>query len=340
MSDNLNEVLARINKKYGKNTIYKIKDAEKIQVDSIPTGIKTLDYALGCGGIPKGRIIEAFGSEGSGKSSLAALICAQAQRQGDIAAYIDVEQAVNFGYFKQLGVDIDNLVFSQPDSGEEALDTLKQLVESNAVGVIVIDSVSSLTPKSELAGEIGDTHVALQARMMSQAMRILTAAINNNNVAVVFINQTRMNISTTGYGGGGEVTSGGKALKFAASMRIEIKRTEFIRKGDEVIGQKVKIKTVKNKFAAPYRVVDLEFIFGKGFSTEGMLIDMAMNAGLITRAGAWYSYRGERVGQGKDSIVQKLNEDKNFATQLEAEVDEFIKTGKIEMPTERTGDED
>lgn len=330
----------KISKKYGDGALIRYGSAERVAVDVIPTGVMTLDYALGCGGIPRGRIIEIYGGEQASKSTMASVIVAQAQKNGGMAAYIDAEHALDMSYLKNLGVDIDNLYLSQPNSGEEALDILEKVVQSNAFDVAVVDSVAALVSQAELAGDIGDAHIALQARLMSHALRKLTAIIDNSKTAVIFINQTRQNISTTGYGGAGEVTTGGKALKFYASMRIELRKTEWIRKSEEVIGQKVKVKIVKNKLAPPFKVVDLELLFGKGYSTEGMLIDLAMNAGLITRNGAWFYYLGNRIAQGKEGVRKYLQENSELASKLENQVLEFIKTGKVELPTERTGDED
>ena len=325
----------QINKKYGAGSFMRLGSNKTVNVDVISTGALTLDHALGVGGIPRGRITEIYGHEASGKTTLTLHVIAEAQKAGGYAAFIDAEHALDPTYASALGVDIDNLYISQPNSGEEALEILEKVVSSTAFDIVVVDSVAALVSRAELAGDIGDAHIALQARLMSHALRKLTAIISNTNTAVVFINQLRQNIATTGYGAGPtETTTGGKALKFYSSVRLDIRRTEWIKKGDETIGHKVKIKVVKNKLSAPFKVVNLEIIFGHGISTEGLLIDLAMEAKIITRSGAWFYYNGEQIAQGKEKVRELLSSDPKMRLELEIQIRENLNMGGIEKVKE------
>ena len=325
----------QINKKYGAGSFMRLGSNKTVNVDVISTGALTLDHALGVGGIPRGRITEIYGHEASGKTTLTLHVIAEAQKSGGYAAFIDAEHALDPTYASALGVDIDNLYISQPNSGEEALEILEKVVSSTAFDIVVVDSVAALVSRAELAGDIGDAHIALQARLMSHALRKLTAIISNTNTAVVFINQLRQNIATTGYGAGPtETTTGGKALKFYSSVRLDIRRTEWIKKGDETIGHKVKIKVVKNKLSAPFKVVNLEIIFGHGISTEGLLIDLAMEAKIITRSGAWFYYNGEQIAQGKEKVRELLSSDPKMRLELEIQIRENLNMGGVDKVKE------
>ena len=325
----------QINKKYGAGSFMRLGSNKTVNVDVISTGALTLDHALGVGGIPRGRITEIYGHEASGKTTLTLHVIAEAQKAGGYAAFIDAEHALDPTYASALGVDIDNLYISQPNSGEEALEILEKVVSSTAFDIVVVDSVAALVSRAELAGDIGDAHIALQARLMSHALRKLTAIISNTNTAVIFINQLRQNIATTGYGAGPtETTTGGKALKFYSSVRLDIRRTEWIKKGDETIGHKVKIKVVKNKLSAPFKVVNLEIIFGHGISSEGLLIDLAMESKIITRSGAWFYYNGEQIAQGKEKVRELLSADPKMRLELEIQIRENLNMGGIEKVKE------
>ncbi len=327
-SDAIEAISDLINKKYGQGSFMKLGSDNKVKVDVISTGALTLDHALGVGGIPRGRITEIYGPEASGKTTLTLHVIAQAQKAGGNACFIDAEHALDPVYASALGVDIDNLYIAQPDSGEEALEILEKVVSSSAFDIAVVDSVAALVSRAELAGDIGDTHVALQARLMSHALRKLTATISTTNTAVVFINQLRQSISTTGYGAGpSETTTGGKALKFYSSVRLDIRRTEWIKKSEETIGHKVKIKVVKNKLSAPFKIVILEIIFGKGFSSSGLLIDLGLEAKILTRSGAWFYYEGTQVAQGKEKLRDILESDRKMALELELKVREILDMG-------------
>ena len=331
----IDAITEQINKKYGPGSFMRLGSNKTVNVDVISTGALTLDHALGVGGIPRGRITEIYGHEASGKTTLTLHIIAEAQNAGGYAAFIDAEHALDPTYASALGVDIDNLYISQPNSGEEALEILEKVVSSTAFDIVVVDSVAALVSRAELAGDIGDAHIALQARLMSHALRKLTAIISNTNTAVIFINQLRQNIATTGYGAGPtETTTGGKALKFYSSVRLDIRRTEWIKKGDETIGHKVKIKVVKNKLSAPFKVVNLEIIFGHGISTEGLLIDLAMEAKIITRSGAWFYYNGEQIAQGKEKVREILASDTKMRLELEIQIRENLNMGGIDKVKE------
>lgn len=331
----IDAITDQINKKYGPGSFMRLGSNKTVNVDVISTGALTLDHALGVGGIPRGRITEIYGHEASGKTTLTLHIIAEAQKAGGYAAFIDAEHALDPTYASALGVDIDNLYISQPNSGEEALEILEKVVSSTAFDIVVVDSVAALVSRAELAGDIGDAHIALQARLMSHALRKLTAIISNTNTAVIFINQLRQNIATTGYGAGPtETTTGGKALKFYSSVRLDIRRTEWIKKGDETIGHKVKIKVVKNKLSAPFKVVNLEIIFGHGISTEGLLIDLAMEAKIITRSGAWFYYNGEQIAQGKEKVREILASDTKMRLELEIQIRENLNMGGVDKVKE------
>ena len=315
-SKSLELALAQIEKAYGREAIMKLGDrAAKIKVDAIPTGVLSLDLALGVGGFPRGRIIEVYGPESSGKTTLALQVVAQAQKLGGTAAYIDAEHAMDPGYAKQLGVEIENLLIAQPDSGEEALEITEKLVRSSAVDVVVIDSVAALVPKAEIEGEMGDSHMGLQARLMSQALRKLTAAVAHSKTCLIFINQIRNKIGVMF--GNPETTTGGLALKFYATMRLEIRRIENIKEGDVVVGVRARVKVVKNKVAPPYRIAEFEMIHGFGVSREGCLIDLGVEGGLVEKSGSWFLYGGERLGQGRENAKAYLKHNAETAARLE-----------------------
>ncbi len=316
----LDVALGQIEKQHGKGSVMWLGDSAAQPVDVIPTGSLALDKALGIGGYPRGRVVEIYGPESSGKTTLALMAIAQAQKAGGTAAFIDAEHALDPTYAKKLGIDLDTLLITQPDSGEQALDIAEKLVRSHAVDVIVIDSVAALTPKAEIEGEIGDPQMGLQARLMSQALRKLTACIGAANTTVFFINQLRMKIGVV-YGNP-ETTTGGNALKFYASVRLDIRRQEAIKKGDQVIGSHTKIKVVKNKLAAPFRLAFTDIIFGQGIVREAELVELGAANGVIAKSGAWYSYGGNRIGQGRDQAVQFLKDNPAVAAEIEKAVSE------------------
>jgi len=312
----LDLALNQIEKDFGKEAIMRLGEKHaRTSVDVIPTGALPLDIAVGVGGIPRGRVVEIFGPESSGKTTLALCIVSQSQKQGGIAAYIDAEHAMDPEYAKKLGVDIDNLLISQPDSGEQALEIADKLVRSGAVDVIVIDSVAALTPKAEIEGEMGDSHVGLQARLMSQALRKLTSTISKSKTSIVFINQIRQKIGVMW--GNPETTPGGLALKFYSTMRLDIRRVESVKKGDEVVGNHVRVKVVKNKVAPPFRQAEFDIIFGQGIDRLGYLIDMGVNEGLIEKSGAFFSYNNDRMGQGRDNSKAFLMDNPQVAEMIE-----------------------
>jgi len=308
--------LSQIEKAYGREAIMKLGEkAAKIQVDVIPTGALSLDLAIGVGGIPRGRITEIYGPESSGKTTLALHVVAQAQKSGGVAAYIDAEHAMDPGYSRKLGVDVENLLISQPDSGEQALEIVEKLIRSGAVDVIVVDSVAALVPQAEIEGEMGDAHVGLQARLMSQALRKLTHTISQTKTALIFINQIRHKIGVMF--GNPETTPGGLALKFYASLRLDIRRVENIKQGETVVGMRVRVKVVKNKVAPPYRNAEFEMTHGIGVSREGCLVDMGTEAGLVEKTGSWLIYQGERLGQGRENAKEMLKNSPAIADALE-----------------------
>jgi recombination protein RecA len=318
----LSAALSQIEKQFGKGSVMRMGDRVAEAWEVIPTGSLLLDIALGIGGFPKGRVIEVYGPESSGKTTLTLQAIAQCQKAGGTAAFVDAEHALDPGYASKLGVNVDDLLVSQPDTGEQALEICDMLVRSNAVDMVVIDSVAALTPKAEIEGEMGDVLPGLQARLMSQALRKLTGNIKRSNCTVVFINQLRMKIGQMMPGQSPETTTGGNALKFYASVRIDIRRIGSIKKGDEIIGNQTKIKVVKNKMAPPFKVVLTEILYGEGISREGELIDMGVDAKLVEKSGAWYSYGDERIGQGKENARQYLKENPAVATRLEAAIRE------------------
>lgn len=316
--------IAQIERQFGKGAIMKLGESEKkVEVQVIPSGSLALDIATGIGGIPRGRITEIYGAEASGKTTLALHVVAMAQKLGGTAAYIDAEHALDVNYARKLGVNIEELLISQPDTGEQALEIAEVLARSGAVDLIVVDSVAALVPKAELEGEMDEQQVGLQARLMSKAMRKLTAAIAKTNTAVIFINQTRMKIGMVSFGGPQETTPGGMALKFFATMRIEIKKIQTIKEGQETLGNRVKVKIVKNKLAPPFKEAEFDIYFGEGISREAELIELGLAFGIIERSGAWYSYKGERLGQGKENVRRYLKENKTLADELELKVREL-----------------
>lgn len=311
----LDSALAQIEKAFGKGSIMKLGAHETLQIEVIPTGSLGLDLALGVGGIPKGRVVEIFGPESSGKTTLTLHIAAECQKMGGTCAFIDAEHALDPIYAKKLGVNIDELVISQPDTGEQALEIADTLVRSGAIDLVVIDSVAALVPKAELEGEMGDSHMGLQARLMSQALRKLTGSISRTNCTVIFINQIRQKIGVMF--GNPETTTGGNALKFYASVRIDIRRIGAIKDKEEVIGNQTRIKIVKNKVAPPFRVVDTEILYGEGFSKTGELIELGVKIGQVEKAGSWFSYKGQRIGQGKENARQFLKDNPDIAMEIE-----------------------
>jgi len=296
----LEQAISQIEKQFGKGSIMKLGDDVQKSIDVIPTGCMTLDYALGIGGLPKGRIIEIYGPESSGKTTVTLHVLAEAQKMGGTAAFIDAEHALDPQYASRLGVDIDNLYISQPDTGEQALEICEALVRSGAVDCIVIDSVAALTPKAEIDGEMGDSFVGIQARLMSQALRKLTAIVNKTNACVIFINQLREKIGVM-YGNP-ETTTGGKALKFYSSIRMDIRKVDVLKDGTEIIGNRTKVKIVKNKLAPPFKTAEFDIMYGTGINNEGCVIDMAIELDVVQKSGSWYSYNGEKIGQGKDNV--------------------------------------
>ncbi len=334
----LNNVLEKIEKEFGKGAIMRLGDAEKMIVETIPSGAMTLDLALG-GGYPKGRIVEIYGPESSGKTTLVLHAIAEVQRQGGTAAFVDAEHALDPVYAKRLGVNVDDLLISQPDNGEMALEIVDQLVRSMAVDIIAIDSVAALVPRAEIEGDMGDAHVGLQARLMSQALRKITGNIAHSNCTVIFLNQLRQKIGGVGYGPN-ETTTGGTALKFYASVRLDIRRKETLKKGNEEYGIRAKVKVAKNKVAPPFRIAEFDIIFGKGISTKGCLVDLAEELKIINRKGAWYSYKGENFAQGRDKAIQHLENNPEFAQEIEDLIKQKISEGATISVTQSTNEEE
>ncbi|WP_071191918.1 recombinase RecA [Trichormus sp. NMC-1] len=322
----LNMVLNQIERSFGKGAIMRLGDATRMRVETISTGALTLDLALG-GGLPKGRVIEIYGPESSGKTTVALHALAEVQKNGGIAAFVDAEHALDPTYAAALGVDIENLLVSQPDTGESALEIVDQLVRSAAVDIVVIDSVAALVPRAEIEGDMGDIHVGLQARLMSQALRKITGNIGKSGCTVIFINQLRQKIGVT-YGSP-ETTTGGNALKFYASVRLDIRRIQTLKKGTDEFGNRVKVKVAKNKVAPPFRIAEFDIIFGKGVSTLGCLVDLAEETGILLRKGAWYSYNGENISQGRDNAIKYLEEKPEFASKVEEQVREKLDKGAV-----------
>jgi recombination protein RecA len=323
--------LSQIEKQFGKGSIMRLGNKEAIvPISVISTGAVSFDAALGVGGFPRGRVVEVFGPESSGKTTIALQVVAEAQKQGGMAAFVDAEHALDPAYAKKLGVDVDNLLVSQPDYGEQALEIAEALVRSGAIDVLVVDSVAALVPKAELDGEMGDSHVGLQARLMSQALRKLTGIVSKSRTCLVFINQIREKIGVMF--GNPETTTGGRALKFYSSVRIDIRRIAAIKDGDQVIGSRTRVKVVKNKVAAPFREAEFDIMYGEGISREGDLIDLAVNANLLEKSGAWFSYKNERIGQGRENAKQFLRDNKDMLARLEAEVRKHLGLVKAEVP--------
>lgn len=319
----LKAALAKIEKDFGKGAVMKLGDTKVEQIDVIPTGSLGLDIALGVGGYPKGRIIEIYGPESSGKTTLALHAIAECQKKGGIAAFIDAEHALDPTYAKNLGVNIDDLWISQPDNGEQALEITERLVRSGAIDIIVVDSVAALTPQAEIEGDMGDSHMGLQARLMSQALRKLTGILAKSNTTIIFINQIRMKIGVMF--GNPETTTGGNALKFYASVRMDVRRIESIGKNqDELTGNRVRVKIVKNKVAPPFKKCEIDLMFGTGISKMGSLLDAAIKCNLIEKAGAWYSFKGEKIGQGRDKTLEYLQNNVEFQNELDAEVRKIL----------------
>lgn len=332
-------VLNQIERNFGKGSIMRLGEASRMQIETISTGALTLDLALG-GGLPKGRVIEIYGPESSGKTTVALHAIAEIQKAGGVAAFVDAEHALDPVYAKALGVNIDELLVSQPDTGEMGLEVVDQLVRSSAIDVVVVDSVAALVPRAEIEGEMGDAHVGLQARLMSQALRKITGSIGKSQCTVIFLNQLRQKIGIS-YGNP-ETTTGGNALKFYASVRLDIRRIQTLKKGTEEYGIRAKVKVAKNKVAPPFRIAEFDILFGQGISTMGCLVDLAEQTGVITRKGAWYSYDGDNIGQGRDNTVTRLLEDAAFAAKVETQVREKLAMGDhptaIEEPEQAEND--
>jgi recombination protein RecA len=341
MDDNkrraLTSALSQIEKQFGKGAVMRMGDKADEAIDVVSTGSLGLDIALGIGGLPRGRVVEIYGPESSGKTTLTLQVIANCQRNGGTAAFIDAEHALDPSYAEKLGVNVDDLLVSQPDTGEQALEIADMLVRSNAVDVVVIDSVAALTPKAEIEGEMGDSHVGLQARLMSQALRKLTANIKKSGTLVIFINQIRMKIGVMF--GNPETTTGGNALKFYASVRLDIRRIGAVKRGEEVVGSETRVKVVKNKVAPPFRQAEFEILYGEGSSREGELIELGVNHNLVEKSGAWYSYNGERIGQGKDNTRLYLKEHPEIATAIDAQLRAKLLNGGAPAASSRRTEE-
>lgn len=321
----LDAAIAQIEKQYGKGSVMKLGDnSANMNVETVPTGSLSLDIALGLGGLPKGRIVEVYGPESSGKTTVALHCVAEVQKRGGIAGFIDAEHALDPVYARNTGVDIDNLYISQPDCGEQALEITETMVRSGAVDIVVVDSVAALVPKAEIDGDMGDSHVGLQARLMSQALRKLTAVISKSNCIVIFINQLREKVGVMF--GNPETTTGGRALKFYSSVRLDVRRTESLKQGGEIVGNHVRVKVVKNKIAPPFREAEFDIMFGQGISREGDVLDLAVNAGIVNKSGAWYAYEGDKIGQGRENAKTYIHENPAFFDMLEAKVRDFYFT--------------
>ena len=319
--------VSQIEKQFGKGAVMKLgQRGAAMKIEAIPSGSIAFDLALGIGGFPRGRVVEVYGPEATGKTTLALHVIAEAQRRGGQAAFIDAEHAIDPTYAAKVGVDVDNLLISQPDFGEQGLEIAEVLVRSGAVDVVVVDSVAALVPKAELEGEMGDAHMGLQARLISQALRKLTAIVSRSKTCFIFINQIRENIGF--FLGNPETTTGGRALKFYASLRVDIRRMTAIKEGDVVVGNRVKVKVVKNKMAPPFKEAEFDLIYGEGISREGDLVDMGALVGLVEKTGTWYSYKGERIGQGRDNVKRLLKENPKLAADLDAEVRKKVRLGE------------
>ena len=310
--------MSQIEKQFGKGSVMKLGDFTSMNVEAISTGALNLDIALGIGGIPKGRIIEIFGPESSGKTTIALHIIAEAQKMGGEAAFIDAEHALDPGYAKKIGVDIDNLIVAQPDTGEQALEIAEALIRSGAIDIIVVDSVAALVPKAEIDGDMGDSHIGLQARLMSQALRKLAGAINKTNAIIIFINQLREKVGVMF--GNPETTPGGRALKFYSSVRMDIRRIENIKQDGNVVGSRTRVKVVKNKVAPPFREAEFDIVYGKGISREGSILDLAVELNIVEKSGSWFSYNGDRIGQGRENVKAYLTENPKIMDELEKKI--------------------
>ena len=316
----LDAALSQIEKQYGKGSVMKLGDKSHMQVETIPTGSLSLDIALGAGGVPKGRVVEIYGPESSGKTTVALHMVAEVQKRGGIAGFIDAEHALDPVYAKNIGVDIDNLYISQPDNGEQALEITETMVRSGAVDIVIVDSVAALVPKAEIDGDMGDSHVGLHARLMSQALRKLTAIISKTNCVVIFINQLREKVGVMF--GNPETTTGGRALKFYSSVRLDVRRIEALKQGGEVIGNRTRVKVVKNKIAPPFREAEFDIMFGQGISTVGDILDLAANSGVVVKSGAWYAYKDAKIGQGRENAKQFLRDNPEACREIEMKVRE------------------
>ena len=331
--------LGQIEKQFGKGSVMKMGDGTAIRdIEAVSTGSIALDVALGIGGLPRGRVIEIYGPESSGKTTLTLQVIAEAQKMGGTAAFVDAEHALDPEYAGKLGVNVDELLVSQPDTGEQALEITDMLVRSGAVDIVVVDSVAALTPKAEIEGDMGDHHVGLQARLMSQALRKLTANIKRSNTLVIFINQIRMKIGVMF--GNPETTTGGNALKFYSSVRLDIRRTGAIKKGDEVVGNETRVKVVKNKVAPPFKQAEFDILYGEGISRHGEIIDLGVKLEIVDKAGAWYSYNGDRIGQGKDNVRNFLKENPAISDEIEAKIRSTLLPGKTPAITESVTSEE
>ena len=311
----LSQVILQIEKQFGKGSIIKMDEEARKDIEVIPTGCLTLDYALGVGGLPRGRIIEIYGPESSGKTTVALHVVAEAQKLGGVAAFIDAEHALDPNYASKLGVDINNLYVSQPDTGEQALEITEQLVRSGGVDIVVVDSVAALTPKAEIDGEMGDSFIGLQARLMSQALRKLTAGISKSNTLVIFINQLREKVGVMF--GSPETTPGGKALKFYSSVRMDVRKVETLKSGQDMVGSRTRVKVVKNKVAPPFKQAEFDIMYGEGISMLGCLLDMAIEFGIVEKSGSWFSYNGNKIGQGRDNVIAYLTNTPELADEIE-----------------------
>ena len=335
----LEVAMSQIEKQFGKGSVMKLGEYKAMEVEAIPTGALSLDIALGIGGVPRGRIIEVFGPESSGKTTLALHIIAEAQKMGGEAAFIDAEHALDPVYARKLGVDIDNLIVSQPDTGEQALEITEALVRSGALDVVVVDSVAALVPKAEIDGEMGDSHMGLQARLMSQALRKLAGAINKSKTVIIFINQLREKIGVMF--GNPETTTGGRALKFYASVRMDIRKTEMMKQDGQVIGNRVRVKVIKNKVAPPFREAEFDVLYGKGISKVGNILDMAVNLDIVEKSGAWFSYNGQRISQGRENAKRYLEEHPDIMDEIEKKVrDNFAKAFEQSLGEELPSDDE
>ncbi len=335
----LEVAMNQIEKQFGKGSVMKLGEFKAMEVEAIPTGALSLDIALGIGGVPRGRIVEVFGPESSGKTTLALHIIAEAQKMGGEAAFIDAEHALDPVYAKKLGVDIDNLIVSQPDTGEQALEITEALVRSGALDVIVVDSVAALVPKAEIDGEMGDSHMGLQARLMSQALRKLAGAINKSKTVLLFINQLREKIGVMF--GNPETTTGGRALKFYASVRMDIRKIEMMKQDGQVVGNRVRVKVIKNKVAPPFREAEFDILYGKGISKVGNILDMAVNLDIVEKSGAWFSYNGQRISQGRENAKRYLEEHTDTLNEIEKKVREnFAKAFEQSLGEEMPADSD